>query len=145
MTRQIRITNAESNRVLAAIRLLAIAAIPQLKGADSGASVVVVYNSKMAESKAVADYYAKRRQVPASQVFGFELPATEAMTRAQYVEHLQKPLLKSLESNQLFTFGSRGKPEGSLTLCEPQRRLRHAATPFDALSYGVRTRILLLT
>src|SRR5258708_3197432 len=96
----------------------------------------------MAESKAVADYYAKRRQVPASQVFGFELPATEAMTRAQYVEHLQKPLLKSLESSQLFTFGSRGKPEGAPTGGEPQRRLVQAAIRYAVLCYGVPTKIL---
>src|SRR5260221_6261007 len=101
MTRQIRIPNTELNHALAAILLLAIAAMSPLKAAESGASVVVIYNSKTAESKAVADYYAKRRQVPASQVFGFELPATEAMTRVEFLEHLQKPLLKSLESSQL--------------------------------------------
>src|SRR5438067_10917154 len=79
--------------------LLALAslAILPLRAADSGASVVVVYNSKMPESKEVADYYAKRRDVPANQVFGFDLPVTESMTRLEFLEQLQKPLLKKLE------------------------------------------------
>ena len=55
---------------------LGCAFIPPLRAADSGASVVVVYNTQMAESKQVADYYAERRHVPASQVFGFKLPVT---------------------------------------------------------------------
>src|SRR4051794_29126625 len=57
--------------------LLSPFASAPLRAADSGASVVVVYNSKMAESKEVAEYYAERRQVPANQVFGFDLPVTE--------------------------------------------------------------------
>ncbi len=132
MTRQIRIPNTQSSRALAVILLSAVAATAPLQGADLGASVVVIYNSKLAESKGVAEYYAQRRQVPASQVFGFELPATEAMTRAEFLEHLQRPLLKSLESNKLFSFSSG----------EPRRRLVDATVRYAVLCYGVPTKIL---
>ena len=35
--------------------------------ADSGESVVVVYNSRMPLSKKVAEHYAEKRQVPSEQ------------------------------------------------------------------------------
>src|ERR1700690_2209864 len=72
-----------------------------LHAADSGALVVVVYNSKLPESKRVAEYYAERRQVPASQVLGFDLPVAESMTRSQFLDDLQKPLMKRLEASHL--------------------------------------------
>ncbi len=59
-----------------------------LAGADAGATVVVVYNRRMPESKEVAEYYAKRREVPARQVLGFDLPVSETMTRAEFTEQL---------------------------------------------------------
>jgi hypothetical protein len=65
--------------------------------AEPGSSVVVVYNSKMAESKRVAEHYAQKRQVPKNQVLGFALPETESMTRFEFVDRLEKPLLKELE------------------------------------------------
>src|SRR4051794_29115026 len=71
---------------LIALLLIGWAALAPLRAAETGTSVVVVYNSKMAQSKQVAEYYAKRRQVPSNQVFGFELPVTESMTRLEYLD-----------------------------------------------------------
>jgi uncharacterized protein (TIGR03790 family) len=71
---------------------------------NDGRDVVVVFNSNMAESKDVAEHYAKMRDVPSSQVIGFNLPRTEAISRAQYRESLQDPLLNFLEKQKLFTF-----------------------------------------
>ena len=39
-----------------------------------GTEVVVVFNSRLPESREVADYYARRRGVPANQVLGLDLP-----------------------------------------------------------------------
>src|SRR5438094_760303 len=75
------------------------ALLAPLQAGESGASVVVIFNSKMAESKQVAEYYAQRRQVPADHIFGFELPITESMTRVEFLEQLQNPLSKNLEAN----------------------------------------------
>ncbi len=111
--------------------LLAIStSIAPLWAAESGSSVVVVYNSTMPESKQVAEHYAQRRQVPASQVFGFELPATESMTRLEFLEQLQKPLLKNLQANKLFTVSA------------TSRQPVDASIRYAVLCYGVPTKIL---
>src|SRR5271165_214530 len=70
-----------------------------------GDEVVVVYNSKLAESKEVADHYAAARGVPAAQVMGFALPTIEAISRPEYTEHLEKPLLAALKKKSLFVTG----------------------------------------
>src|SRR5438477_4699598 len=121
--------------LLAAPLLTWWAAVANLQAAESGASVVVVYNSKVAESKQIADYYAQRRQVPANQVFGLELPVTEAMTRIEFLEKLQNPLLKHLEANKLFTFAPGSKPG------DKSRSLTDAAIRYAVLCYGVPTKI----
>ena len=116
-----------------AFLVLAAALITPLQAAEPGSSAVVVYNAKLAESKQVAEHYAQRRQVPSNQVFGFELPTQEAMTRAEFLERLQKPLLQKLEENKLFTFApaTQGAP----------RRLLNASIRYAVLCYGVPTKI----
>src|SRR6186713_51850 len=48
---------------------------------DTGADVVVIYNTQMPGSKQVAEHYARRRGVPTNQVWGLELSTAEAITR----------------------------------------------------------------
>lgn len=67
--------------------------------AEPGSKVVVVYNSDMPESKQVAEYYAKKRNVPAQQIHGFTLPKVEAISRSDYLEKLQTPLLEKISTN----------------------------------------------
>jgi uncharacterized protein (TIGR03790 family) len=74
--------------------------------ATEGDSVVVVYNTRVPESKGIAEHYAQRRNVPKAQIFGFDLPKTESMTRVDYHDGLQNPLLKKLESLKLWRFGT---------------------------------------
>jgi uncharacterized protein (TIGR03790 family) len=111
--------------------------------AEPGSEVVVVFNSRVPESKEVADYYAQRRQVPKSQVFGFDLPTTETMARKEFLEALQQPLLKKLEETKLFVFSPAtnqapdAKPED-----KPFRRVIDAPIRYAVLCYGVPTRIL---
>ncbi len=127
---------------LRGVFLLAAACVAAtaLCGADTGADVVVVYNQKLPESKQVAEHYAARRQVPASQVFGFDLPLTETMTRTEFLEKLQAPLLKNLEANKLFTFGSAEKNSTGKS-AETGRRVIEAKIRYAALCYGVPTKI----
>ncbi len=109
---------------------------------ESGSAVVVVFNTRMPESKQVAEYYAQRRQVPAGQVFGFELPVTETMTRQEYLEQLQQPLLKKLEETRLFTFCTTNKDNPAAPGAEAPRRLLDARIRYAALCYGVPVKIL---
>ncbi len=115
----------------------AAVSLASLPAADSGSAVLVIYNSLVPASKEVAEHYAQKRGVPASQVLGLDLPATEAMTRPEYLEQLQKPLLKHLEANQLFVFAPAPHPGG-----EAPRKLIGARIRYAALCYGVPTKIL---
>lgn len=81
-----------------------------------GEEVVVIYNSRMAASKNIAEHYAQQRHVPGSQVFGFELPTGEEISRPEFREALQLPLARKLEANNLWRLGpaevagTNGKP-----------------------------------
>jgi uncharacterized protein (TIGR03790 family) len=66
-----------------------------------GDTVAVFYNSKLPESKALAEYYAARRMVPINQVFGLDLPTNESITRQEFDTRLRLPLLESLEKAKL--------------------------------------------
>lgn len=97
--------------------------------------MIVVYNSKMAESKQVADHYVQRRQVPGNQVFGLDLPVTESMTRTEFLDQLQNPLLKNLEANKLLTFAAGTKPG------DKSRSVTAAGFRYLVLCYGVPVKI----
>lgn len=105
--------------------------------AGEGDQVVVVYNSRMPESKGVAEHYAAMRHVPAGQVIAFDLPESEAISRADFRERLQKPLLKALETKGLFQFAAQPIPA---TAKEPRRVVRNltkSSIRYLALCYGV--------
>ena len=85
-----------------AVFLLAFAPLLVHAGGDE---VVVIYNTRLTGSKLVADYYARKRQVPETQIYGFDLPITEAMTRAEFRDALQFPLAARLDLDHLWRFG----------------------------------------
>lgn len=106
-----------------------------------GDEVVVVYNSRLPESKAVADYYAKARQVPPKQVFGFALTTNEVMSRAEFADSLQLPLAKKLESEGLWKFARTVLP---VTNNQPARIVRRVAVSkirYAVLCWGVPLKI----
>jgi uncharacterized protein (TIGR03790 family) len=131
---------------LAAFLFLALAANPLARGAavdQRGSEVVVVFNSRVPESKDVADHYAKRRNVPARQVVGLSLPTTETMTRAQYLEQLEGPLFRFLETNQFFTFGpATNRAAGASPNAPAIRRMVGTKIRYAVLCYGVPLKIL---
>ena len=85
--------------------LLLVALAPWLAHAG-GDEVVVIYNHRMPGSKLVAEHYAQMRHVPKAQVYGFDLPVTDEMTRAEFSDELQLPLASRLEVDKLWRFGS---------------------------------------
>lgn len=72
--------------------------------ANTGAEVVVVYNSSLPESKEVAEHYAKLRQVPAAQVVGLPLSTNEAIGRAEFRQQLDGPLRKLFAERKWIEF-----------------------------------------
>jgi uncharacterized protein (TIGR03790 family) len=113
-----------------------MALVVALKGAEPGESVVLIYNSQLPNSKDVADHYAARRNVPAGQILGLDLPTGETMSRAQYREELQRPLLNFLEQNKLFVY-----PPGTATSDEKNIKPIAAKVRYAVLCYGVPLRI----
>jgi uncharacterized protein (TIGR03790 family) len=112
------------------------------QGSDRGDEVVVIYNSRIPESKSVADHYAGRRKVPASQVFGFELPTTETMSRAEFRDQLQKPLVKALDLQKLLLIRAHSV---AATNDQPPRiewKVSESKVRYLALCYGVPVKIL---
>lgn len=84
---------------LLAIFLLSTASVCS---AAPGDSAIVIYNSSVEESKATAAHYFTARGVPANNVIGLPLPTGETMTRKEFREQLQEPLLKALTERGLW-------------------------------------------
>jgi uncharacterized protein (TIGR03790 family) len=72
------------------------------RAANPGDEVIVVYNTRVPESKGVADYYAERRRVPTNQILGFPLSTNDDMSRAEFRHDLQKPLAEKLKKQKLW-------------------------------------------
>src|SRR3974390_3031614 len=77
------------------------------RAGGAGDEVVVVYNSRVPDSRVVAEEYAQRRQVPTNQIFGFALSTNEAISRAEFRDDLQRPLAKALEKEKLWHIAAR--------------------------------------
>jgi uncharacterized protein (TIGR03790 family) len=107
-----------------------------LRAAEHGAEVVVIYNTQVPESKGVADHYAARRHVPENQVLGLKLPTTETMTREEYRDQLENPLLHFLDAGKLWVF----EPEAGNTN-SGERKLKEGKIRYAVLCYGVPLRI----
>jgi uncharacterized protein (TIGR03790 family) len=106
-----------------------------------GDEVVVVYNSRLPESKAVAEHYAAMRQVPAGQVFGFALTTNEVMSREEFTDTLQKPLADKLEATKLWTFGNVAIPAGNGQPAHTEQRVVDSKIRYAVLCYGVPLKI----
>ena len=121
--------------------LLAALASAPLSHADSGESVVVIYNTRLAESKSIAEHYAARREVPARQIIGFALTTNEVISRAEFRDQLQMPLLKALEDRGLFTLKADTVPAVDEKQPPQIRRLVGAKIRYAVLCYGVPLKI----
>ena len=104
-----------------------------------GGQTVVVYNRQMPDSQALAEYYAKARGVPAGQVLGFDLPTTEIVTRSEFRERLQEPLLTALLDRGLFVLHEDRRAPANGAEVTPW--LREAKVRYLTLCYGVPLKI----
>jgi len=72
---------------------------------EAGATVVV-FNSNDPDSGALAEYYARRRDIPASQIIALGCPATEEISRADYEGTIAGPLREIFHSRGWWTIGA---------------------------------------
>ncbi len=126
--------------LLLAASLVGAGASGPLRAAEPGDSVVVIYNRRVPESRGVAEHYAEQRHVPREQIFGFDLPTTDTMTRAEFREQLQLPLWRILEKRKLFLF--QPNPKAGANKNEPPRKLVDSKIRYATLCFGVPVRIL---
>ena len=61
-------------------------------------SVVVLYNSKEADSKSLARHYARVRAIPEDNLVGLPMPPDEEISREQFDEKIRDPLRKLFET-----------------------------------------------
>lgn len=106
-----------------------------------GEEVVVIYNSKLPESKALADFYARKRDVPPKQILGFALSEGEIMSRAEFRSNLQRPLAKRLEDLKLWRMGSGDLPGTNGTRVRVARKVVESKIRYAVLCYGVPLKI----
>jgi len=63
---------------------------------EAGATLVI-FNNRAPESRALAEYYAERRRIPAAQVVGLDCPTEEEISREQYRQTIEEPLRSLFE------------------------------------------------
>ena len=105
--------------------------------ANPGNEVVVVYNTRVPESKEIASHYAKVRQVPASQVFGLDLPTRENINREEYRNQLEKPLAKILIENDLLHFGVSSISRQDIKTNQTLMKVTESKIRYLVFCYGV--------
>jgi uncharacterized protein (TIGR03790 family) len=110
--------------------------------ADPGAEVIVLYNTRVPESKRVALYYAERRHVPAGQIFGFKLSTDENMTREEFRDSLQKPLAAQLESKKLWHIAPQPRTGTNSGSSRMVSKVVRSNIRYAVLAYGMPLRIL---
>jgi uncharacterized protein (TIGR03790 family) len=70
-------------------------------GEDLAKRVLVVYNETEPESKPLAEYYAKRRGVPASQLCPIHARNAETITRREFNAAVREPILRFMTDHGL--------------------------------------------
>jgi uncharacterized protein (TIGR03790 family) len=104
---------------------------------DRGQSVVVIYNTAFKGSKDVADHYAKRRNVPEDQVFGFQLPTSETIGRSEYESKLERPLVEALVQRQLVEIRDQIRPATETAPGRVLQMISQAKVRHIVVCYGV--------
>ena len=125
-------------RTALSVWLLLLASLLARAGGDE---VVVIYNSQMPESKAVAEHYAAMRSVPANQIFGFSLTTNEVITRTDFTDFLQKPLADRLAAAGLWKFGEVTTPATNGQPALTDIRVVQSKIRYAVLCYGVPLKI----
>ena len=80
--------------------------------APNPASVAVLYNSASADSKALAEFYAGARGIPADHLVGLDLPDSEEITRKEFNTRLRDRLIREYDRRDWWVRGR--DPQGNV-------------------------------
>ena len=128
-------------KFLSVLSFLACGAAFAARAANAGDEVIVVYSTRVPESKGVADYYAERRQVPTNQVYGFALSTNENMSRSEFRFELQKPLAEAIKKQKLWQIGPMVIPATTNHPARVQWKPLASRIRYAVLCYGIPLRI----
>ena len=105
----------------------------------AGNEVLVIYNSQMPASEAVARHYAQRRSVPDSPLLGLRLPDSGTISRADYISGIQEPVRRHLVEKGLAEWvpDSSSPPQGRKATPRNRLRLIRSEIRYLLLCYGV--------
>lgn len=128
-------------KYLLSVLFTVLTCVAAASAAPAPSEVVVVYNTRVSESKAIAQHYAKVRNVPASQVVGFSLSTGEEMSRREFQNELQRPLFQFLVKEKLWKTGL--QPAVTATNAPPKKEpgVVESKIRYAVLCYGVPVRI----
>jgi len=76
------------------------AATSPIRAEVEPADIMVVYNRRLPASLETAQYYAERRQVPAANLIGLDLPDTETIPRQVFDLEVAQPLRRLLDERR---------------------------------------------
>lgn len=88
-----------SRRFLAIVVALCAIGIGRDAAAQTGENILLVANSAVPASGELADYYARKRQVPAGQILRLTLPTTEEIARPVFETQIEAPIANWLATN----------------------------------------------
>ncbi len=123
---------------ICSVAVLSLGLALPARAASAGDSVVVVYNKNLPASKQLAEHYASRRTIPASQLFGVDVDAnSESITRADFRSKMEKPIFDWLVKEKLFTL-NKAKRKASDT---EYHAITQSKIRYLVLCYGVPLKI----
>jgi uncharacterized protein (TIGR03790 family) len=104
--------------------------------------VVILYNSKVRDSRSVAAYYAERRGIPSDRLIELDCSEPTRITRDQFRTEMVEPLRRQLQKRGLARFSKQVVPAAGNQPGRVRERLTHSKVRYLVLSYGMPYAIL---
>ncbi len=80
--------------------VLLVGAFLRTLGAPPPAAVVILYNSSVADSKALAGFYSKARGIPSENLIGLSMPTDATISREDYEALIARPLREEFDKRK---------------------------------------------
>ncbi|MFM7215618.1 MAG: TIGR03790 family protein [Verrucomicrobiota bacterium] len=115
---------------------------PVGNGVPESEQVVVLYNTRVRESRSVAAYYAERRGIPSDRLIGLDCSEPTKITRDQFRKEIVEPLRRRLQELGLARFTKQIVPASGNQPGRVRERLTHSKVRYLVLVYGMPYAIL---
>lgn len=110
-----------------------IYAIGAERNDNYGAATLVVYNQNVKDSRRLAAYYAKARNIPFENLVATKCPTNESITRSDFEDSILDPLRNLFIDNQWWEFSQEN---------DSKKGIQKSKIKFVALMYGMPLKII---